>query len=492
MVFSSVIFLFLFLPFVLTIYFFLGRKLRNLFLLSANLIFYAFGEVEYVLILIIYIIGNYFFGIMLEKWKPGNTSDEKRKSFGLAILGISIAFNLGFLVYYKYANFITDNFNLLLALLGIGQLKLSPVHLPIGISFFTFQAISYVIDIYRNDVKATRNFIDFALYKSLFPQLIAGPIVRYRDVAQQITSRIVSIDGFNIGIKRFIIGLGKKVLIANTVASVADQIFALPANQLTLELTWLGILCYTLQIYFDFSGYSDMAIGLGQMFGFKFLENFNYPYISQSIQEFWRRWHISLSTWFRDYLYIPLGGSRCSQWRTYGNLITVFLLCGLWHGASWTFAIWGLWHGFFLVMERVRFGGFIKAFNAPLKHAYALLVIMVGWVFFRSETVPYAVAYIKAMGNLSDATGPSMSFAMDYLNSKVVLAIAFGTIASTPLAPALSSFTDRYLGQLEGLGNVIIKHSYSLAHFAFYATIFMASSSSLASGTYNPFIYFRF
>ena len=390
MVFSSPIFIFLFLPITLTIYLLsrlVWKRASNFILLCASLLFYAWGEPKYVLIMIFSIVMNYIFGLLIDF-----LSDKKSKK--IALSG-AIALNLLLLIAFKYANFIVDNLNYVLSLINAPTLNIEQVHLPIGISFFTFQAMSYVIDVYRKETPVQKSLVNIALYISLFPQLIAGPIVRYHDIAKQIYKRIVSLPGFSLGVERFIIGLGKKVLIANVMASVTDQIFVLPNEQLTFSLSWLGIISYALQIYFDFSGYSDMAIGLGHMFGFSFLENFNYPYISKSIKEFWRRWHISLSTWFRDYLYIPLGGNRKGKTRTYFNLMATMVLGGLWHGASWRFVLWGTVHGLALAIEKLlgypkwinEKGWGVKIFGVILTfHIWAFSMI-----FFRAQS--YKIAF---------------------------------------------------------------------------------------------------
>lgn len=485
MVFSSIIFLFFFLPLVLSGYFLIKKDLRNLFLLAASLLFYFWGEGKYVFILGAYMVFNYYFGLYIEKYKERSTTEGDRKAKAIFIL--SLCFNLGVFIFYKYFNFIVDNFNYLLALTG-HTIKTSRIHLPIGISFFTFQALSYVIDVYRRDVKAQRSLVNFSMYKGLFPQLIAGPIVRYRDVAAQVGNRTVTLDMFYSGLQRFIIGLGKKVILANTVAGVADMAFRMPMGDLSFGAAWLGAVCYALQIYFDFSGYSDMAIGLGRMFGFHFLENFNYPYISRSIREFWRRWHISLSTWFRDYLYIPLGGNKMKPARTYLNLLIVFFLCGLWHGASWTFVIWGLWHGVFLVLERTRLGKFIDGMPKPMGYFYASVVVLIGWVFFRSETLAASVYYLKAMFGFGSAAGVA---ATDLLNTKTVLVILFALAGSTPVASRLRNIlVNSAVRGKEQRGAVpaYAEIAYTLVLFS----ILVICSALLSSDTYNPFIYFRF
>jgi alginate O-acetyltransferase complex protein AlgI len=344
-----------------------------------------------------------------------------------------------------------------------------------------------VVDVYRNQSQAQKNPINLALYFSFFPQLIAGPIIRYHDVANQLLARTTTSDKIIYGIQRFIIGLSKKVLIANSAASIADQIFSIPSENLTMSLTWLGLICYTIQIYFDFSGYSDMAIGLAKIFGFEFLENFNYPYISKSIKEFWRRWHISLSSWFRDYLYIPLGGNRGSKFRVYFNLLLVFFLCGLWHGASWNFIVWGLWHGMFLVLERLEFGKLIERLWIPLRHIYVLVIVMIGWVFFRSDNLLYALHYLKSMIGLG--TGNSILYSPDmYVNSQNLLFVIFGIIFSTPLFRIIL----KRINNINFNNNMKLTIMFKILSAVIFFIPFILSVISLASGTYNPFIYFRF
>jgi len=484
MVFSSTIFLFLFLPIVLSGYLLAGRKLRNIVLLGASLWFYAWGESFFVLLMLVSIILNYCFGLLIEN------AQQKGRS-GKLVLILAISANLGLLGFFKYANFLVANLNTVIARLDYSPVIIEDIHLPIGISFFTFQALSYVIDLYRKEAPVQKNPINIALYISLFPQLIAGPIVRYNTIAEQLHGRCTRFDDFSYGVQRFIIGLGKKVLIANVLGRTADYIFSLPPDRIPMELAWLGALSYTLQIYYDFSGYSDMAIGLGRMFGFRFPENFNYPYISRSIREFWRRWHISLSTWFRDYLYIPLGGSRKGLTRTYANLLLVFFLCGLWHGASWTFVVWGLYHGFFLVLERIAPGRKLLRFlPTALKHLYVLLVVMVGWVFFRSETIGYAVDYLQAMIN---PTTPPLFNSQIFINinSEFYLALVIGIICSAPVYPALEKMAAR-LEALRSPGARATNLVYSGGVLLCFTFIFLYSIASLMGGAYNPFLYFRF
>jgi alginate O-acetyltransferase complex protein AlgI len=482
MVFSSAVFLFLFLPAVLGFYFLAPNRFKNHVLLLSSLFFYAWGEKAFVLVMLATILANYVYGLLIDRLRG-----ERR---GKIVLGIAIATNLGFLIVFKYANFLTDNLNHLLSSFGSGAVHLAPVHLPIGISFFTFQAMSYVIDVARGDVPVQRNLLRMALYKSLFPQLIAGPIVRYREVAKDIGERIVTLSDFAAGVRRFIIGLGKKMLIANTLAGPADAIFNLSAGELTPGLAWLGIACYTLQLYFDFSGYSDMAIGLGRMFGFHFGENFNYPYVARSVTEFWRRWHISLSTWFRDYLYIPLGGNRGSAARTYFNLVLVFFLCGLWHGASWNFILWGLFHGVLLITERLGLSRLLAGRMTLLSHLYLMVAVMIGWVFFRATTILQSCSFIAAMFGRAHGDGIEQH-AGRYMNTEIWLTLIIGVVGSMPFFPAARAAIARTSDRLPAAGTALRQFS-AFAAVSFFGLILWLSALSLASGTHNPFIYFRF
>ena len=487
MVFSSTIFLFLFLPLVLLAYFLVGRKMRNLLLLAASLAFYAWGETVYVLLMLVSILVNYSFGLLIDR-------AQNQGKTGKPALVTAVVINLLLLGFFKYADFLVANLNSLLQHLHLNPVAFPDVHLPIGISFFTFQAMSYVIDLYRRESEVQKNPVNIALYIALFPQLIAGPIVRYHDIARQIRTRVTTSADVACGIRRFIIGLGKKVLIANVLGQTADYIFSLPPERLPATLAWFGAVSYTLQIYYDFSGYSDMAIGLGRMFGFHFLENFNYPYVSRSIREFWRRWHISLSTWFRDYLYIPLGGSRGSTFRTYFNLITVFFLCGLWHGASWTFVVWGLYHGFFLIAERTGAGGkILQILPAPVRYLYAMLVVVLGWVIFRSESFSFALAYLRAM--FSPGT-PAIYNSQIFLhmNNEFYFTLAAGLIGSVPLFAVLAkkfSAIPQVADQgvmSNCLGNPIT----AMLQVSGLMFVLSYSVASIMGGSYNPFLYFRF
>ncbi len=487
MVFSSAVFLFLFLPVTLGVYLVLpGLRARNVWLLAASLFFYAWGEVYFVLVMVASIALN----TALAAW-AGRRRAAGRP--GRAPVTLAVLFNVGLLLVFKYANFLVANLNALRAGLGAGPLAVPDIPLPIGISFFTFQALSYVLDVHRGDAEARRNPLRVGLYIGLFPQLIAGPIVRYRDVASQIDRRKTTLRGAVRGLRRFTVGLGKKMLIANAMGEVADRVFPAAGGGLTPGTAWLGVLCYTLQIYFDFSGYSDMAIGLGRLFGFRFMENFRYPYIATSLREFWQRWHISLSTWFRDYLYLPMGGSRAGPWRTYRNLLVVFLLCGLWHGASWTFVAWGLFHGAFLVLERLGLGRLLDRLWRPLRHAYVLLLTAVSWVLFRCESFADALAYLGSLAGLTPADGVAVNPAM-LLTPHVLLVIAAGAVGATPVAGLLRRLGRglRIRAARRPAGRVAWLAARHLGAAAATAAVLILCALLLARGTYNPFIYFRF
>lgn len=468
MLFSSAIFLFFFLPLVLLSYYFTPKKYKNLLLLIVSLSFYTFGEKELVLLIITSTIIDFFAGKIIEKGY---------KKQGLLL---SIFANISFLLYFKYATFAFENYYAFLELLGVNDIDLQNIPnivLPLGISFYTFQTMSYTIDVYRGNVKANHNFVNFATYVTLFPQLIAGPIVRYKDIHKQLTDRKQNAKQFGQGIERFIIGLAKKMIIANNLAYVADSIIAIPNSNLHSMAAWIGIIAYSLQIYFDFSGYSDMAIGLGKMFGFEFLENFNYPYISKSIRDFWRRWHISLSTWFRDYLYISLGGNRKGNNRTYINLIIVFFITGLWHGASWNFIVWGLFHGFFIIIERLGFAKILAKIPRFIAHIYTLLVVIIAWVFFRLDTITDSVNYIKLMFSFSN--NPNSEFLSYYITKEVIMAFLLAILFSFPIYKVVT--------------NKLQNNNYYLViKTILLLLLFVISTMYIAVDSYNPFIYFRF
>ena len=481
MLFTEPAFLFAFLPALLLVYFLSPRSWQNHVLTLFSLFFYAIGEWQFLPWLLGSTAVNYFVALGLDAWKG------TRRARVLLALGICV--DLSLLLVFKYAGFLTRNLNEVLALVHL-RVPVPRFALPLGISFFTFHKISYKIDVARGVAEVRRDPLDLLLYILLFPQLIAGPIVRYHDIAAELVRRTVTRAEFAGGVRRFVIGLGKKMLVANTVALAADRIFALPNGQLTTGVAWLGVVCYTLHIYFDFSGYSDMAIGLARMFGFHFLENFDFPYIARSITEFWRRWHVSLSRWFRDYLYIPLGGNRASPGRTYFNLVVVFFLCGLWHGASWTFVVWGLFHGGVLVIERLGLSGKVAALPRPLAHAYTLLLVMIGWVLFRAESLGQAGAFLRAMA------GGGARSAVDgvgyYLDPGVALAIAVGVVGSTPWLPAAAAAWARWRERATRGVPLLGQAATDLAAHVALAGVFVLSILRVASGTYNPFIYFRF
>jgi len=475
MVFSSPVFLFFFLPSLIVLYYLAPQKFKNTLLLCASLFFYAWGEGFYVVLMLLSIALNYLFGRLIE-----HKADDVR------YLAVGVAFNLIILISYKYANFLVDNLNVLISIIGVDPVMVEPIHLPLGISFFTFQAISYLIDIKRGEIECQRNILDLGLYISLFPQLIAGPIVRYQTINNQISNRTVSSSQFLQGAERFVLGLAKKMLIANPLGYAVDTIFAMPIESMPAHVAWFGILLYALQIYFDFCGYSDMAIGLGRMFGFRFLENFNYPYVAQSVQDFWRRWHISLSTWFRDYLYIPLGGSRASAWRTYLNLCCVFVLCGLWHGASWNFLIWGLFHGALLILERLGLGRLLLNAWRPFRHLYLFTVILTSWVFFRAESLEQSSEYLWAMYSFS-FFNVSFNF-LDLLTTELLIALTVGLIVSTPIYPWLHN---KLFEKTDS--RVAVSRALTLTmRLTFVAVLLLLSMMQLAASTHNPFIYFRF
>jgi alginate O-acetyltransferase complex protein AlgI len=472
MVFSSTIFLFGFLPLVLVLYFIAPKVARNTVLLFASLFFYAWGEKQYALVLIGSILGNYIAGVWL-----GKTRSKW-------LLAAAITGNMLVLIGFKYANFLQDNLNLLLTSLEMTPITVfkDKVHLPIGVSFFTFQGVAYVVDVYTRVVPPAPNPVRYALYAALFPHLVAGPIVRYRDIVDQLGDRTIRLDQFADGIRRLTVGLAKKLIIANTLGQYADVVFKLPTHELSAGIAWLGLFCYTFQIYFDFSGYSDMAIGLGKMFGFTFLENFNYPYVSCSITEFWRRWHISLSSWLRDYVYIPLGGNRISPGRTYFNLMLVFLLCGFWHGASWNFVVWGIWHGSFLVFERIGFGKLLERLPDPLQHGYALLAAMLGWVLFRAETLAEALQYFAVLFG----HGTSLFELADIWNREIAMMLVLAALCCMPIVPWLAQRIKA--NDLTGWKTAGWECAAATACLLLWPIVFIC----ICGSTYNPFIYFRF
>ena len=476
MVFSSVIFLFLFLPVVLGVYFLCPKQqAKNLWLIAASLLFYAFSGLWYVLLLLFSVLCNYIAGLFVSGRKP--------------VLYAAVAVNLGILGVFKYLGFLAQTVNHLPRV----SVPVPSIVLPVGISFFTFQGLSYVIDVYRNEQLKSTKFSDVLLYISLFPQLVAGPIVRYEDVAHEVRSRSHTWENLARGLRRFIIGLSKKLLIADVCGSVVAQVYGADASILDSRAAWLGAVCYLMQIYFDFSGYSDMAIGLGLCFGFHFRENFNYPYISSSIKEFWRRWHISLSTWFREYLYIPLGGNRKGTAKTYRNKLIVFFFTGLWHGANWTFIVWGLWHGFFIVAEDLvakltgkdRHSRNSKRRAAGIaKHLYTLLVVLIGFVIFRADTMSQAVAMVAAMFSGVHATAQTGLLLAQCMTPLTLCALAAGVVFSTPVLPAILHRTDALTQSAQRAVRVL--------GGAVLLMLLVTDILHLSAASYVPFIYFQF
>ncbi len=474
MVFSSILFLWALFPVILVIYYLpLPRskaehrlKFQNFMLVVFSLFFYAWGEPKYIFLMLFSVLINFSFGLLIEQ--------KKQKSL---LLALCVAANLLLLGYFKYFNFFVEIWNQLAG--STAQLSVKTVALPIGISFYTFQALSYVVDVYRGENRAQKSFLYMMLYISFFPQLIAGPIVKYHDIERQIEDRRVTLDDFCYGIKRFILGLGKKVILSNTFAEVVDLAFAYHPANLSRRLLWGTAILYMLQIYFDFSGYSDMAIGLGKMFGFSFQENFLLPYTATSIRDFWRKWHVSLSSWFREYVYIPLGGNRKGTVRTYINLVAVFFLTGIWHGAGWTFIIWGFYHGFFNILERCFLGKWMgKGRWNILEHIYTLFVVLIGWVIFRAPTFSYALDYIRYMFVPHEC----MLQAERFFSTKVTLYMIIGILGSGIVQRLLRQKNFRFAADSR----------ISLAGMAGYMAVMWLSLMLLVNNTYNPFIYFRF
>lgn len=472
MLFSSPVFIYLFLPIVLILYYLVfkkSRKCQNVLLLIFSLFFYAWGEPKFVLVMVASIFINWFLGVLIHKHRA-------KPLLTKTLVAISVVINLSLLFVFKYLNFTINIFNNLFSL----GFNIPKIVLPIGISFFTFQAMSYVFDVYRQKAGVQKDILCVGLYISFFPQLIAGPIVRYETVADEIHNRKETVDDFFNGFARFITGLAKKVLVANYFALLADAAFADAANRETLSIcfSWMGAIAYTLQIFFDFSGYSDMAIGLGKMFGFHFLENFNYPYISTSVSEFWRRWHMSLGTWFRDYVYFPLGGSRVKRPRMIFNLFIVWFLTGLWHGANFTFILWGLMYFVLIAFEKLS--GFDKKNNKaliPLKWIYTMLFVVLGWVLFRANSISDAFYYIKSMFGFSGNIFIDSAFTDSFKQSEIMLALA--AIFSTPL--------------IKNIENRLSKNTtFDILRAFFLVALFVLSLANLVSSTYNPFIYFNF
>lgn len=466
MLFSSIVFLFTFLPIILILYYLVPRPMKNVSLLFGSLLFYAWGEPVYIFLMIFSILFNYICGLDIAR----NLKDPAAAKRSLIF---TVAVNLCILGFFKYEGFVLDSLSAVLPV----DIPYRAMALPIGISFYTFQILSYIIDVYRGHVKVQTNLLDFALYVTMFPQLIAGPIVQYADVDRQLHVRKESWGKFGEGSMFFIRGLAKKVLLANTIGMVYTEVAALAPGKVSVLSAWIGCISYAFQIYFDFSGYSDMAIGLGKMFGFEFLKNFDYPYISQSITEFWRRWHISLGSWFREYVYIPLGGNRVPVIKHLRNLLIVWFLTGLWHGAAWNFVAWGLYYGLILILEKYFLSRVLERLPAVIRHIYSLVLVLIGWVFFFSPTLGGAVDYIQLMFGVG-ANGLVDSEGLYLLTTNLLLLILL-VIGSTPIVHRA------YERVMAGRGKI-------LANCVVYAAMFLLCIAYLVTETYNPFLYFRF
>lgn len=470
MLFSSITFLFIFLPLTLLLYYLVPVRMKNYVMLAASLIFYAWGEPVYIILMILSIILNYFCGQDIYEKRDNARAMKMSLMFGVVM-------NLLILGFFKYYGLLMDTINAILPI----DIPYRVLALPIGISFYTFQAMSYLIDVYRKEVKPQENILYFALYISMFPQLIAGPIVRYIDIEEQLKERSINTTKFGEGAMYFIRGLAKKVVLANTFGSVYEQVAAMQMGSFSTLTAWVGAIAYAFQIYFDFGGYSDMAIGLGKMFGFEFLPNFNYPYIAKSITDFWRRWHISLSTWFREYVYIPLGGNRCTPSRHILNLLIVWMLTGLWHGAQWNFMFWGLYYGVILILEKYLWGSKIEKLPSAVQHIYAFVLVLFGWVFFFSPTLGYAGQYLKVMFGIG-AKGifDKQGFFMIFTNW---LLIVIAILASAPRGYKL-------LKKITGCWQS--EEVRAIVTCAVYIAMFLLCIAFLVTETYNPFLYFRF
>lgn len=467
MVFSSISFLYYFLPTVLIFYFIVPNKFKNFILFLSSFFFYFYGEPKYIVILILSSLINYSFALIIDK--------ENNKSKSKFYLILSIIINIGILIYYKYSNFFIDNINFLFKT----NISFVKVIMPIGISFFTFQGMSYVIDVYREDVKANKSFVAFSTYLCLFPQLIAGPIVRYITIEEELKNRNHSFDLFSKGVQRFLIGLSKKVLLANTLGELSKLL--LNSNNITVLSYWIIAIAFTLQIYFDFSGYSDMAIGLGFIFGFKFLENFNYPLIASSITDFWRRWHISLSTWLRDYVYIPLGGNRVSSKTWIRNIFIVWFLTGFWHGASWNFIFWGLYFAIILIIEKKFLGKFLKN-HKIFSHIYTLFLVVISFVIFNGDSFTEVFSFLKSMFNINSSLELYNFETIYYLRSYLTI-ILIGIIAATP-------FISLLINKLRNKKN--LNFLINLLEPFYYIALLLIVTAFLIDGSFNPFLYFRF
>lgn len=472
MVFSSLLFLFRFLPAVLILYFIVPKRFRNLVLLLVSLIFYAWGEPKYVFLMLFSILITYLGGFMVDRFR--SSGDEKKAKISMIV---TVALALSLLGFFKYADFVIETVNRI----GHTDIDLLRLSLPIGISFYTFQTISYVIDVYRGDARVQKNIISYGAYVTMFPQLIAGPIVRYSTIDEQLRTRRESAEEFAGGAERFVIGLGKKVLLANSAGALWDSIRVMDASTMPALTAWLGIAAYTFQIYFDFSAYSDMAIGLGHMFGFRFLENFNYPYQAKSVTEFWHRWHISLGTWFREYVYIPLGGNRVSRARFIRNIMIVWMLTGIWHGADWNFVLWGIYYGVLLLVEKLFLKKYLEKTPGWLQHVYTMFTVMIGWFIFTWNENESGFAYLKAMFGMGGGFADRGTVYLLYTNAILLVMLILG---STDLPARLAGLCRARIAGRDMLTTVV--------RCVFLTAVFLLSTAYLVNASYNPFLYFRF
>ena len=466
MIFSSLLFMYIFLPIVLGIYYFSPKKLRNFVLLMISLVFYGWGEPIYIFLMIISIIVGFTGARLIDKYRDN-------KDFSTCIFITVLVLNIGALFFFKYYGFLIEIINSVFN----SNLRIRTLPLPLGISFYTFQIISYVVDVYKRDTKVQKNIINFGAYVSMFPQLVAGPIVQYTTIEKQLNSREENLNQFGEGVERFVLGLGKKVIIANNVGAVWNTVKPLVSSDISVLTSWIGIIAFTLQIYFDFSGYSDMAIGLGKMFGFDFMENFKYPYISKSVTEFWRRWHISLGSWFRDYIYIPLGGNRCSKIANVRNIFVVWFVTGLWHGASWNFIVWGLFFGVIIFIEKMGLLKVLDKLPSFLCNIYTMFFVVISWVFFDTYTLKDSMVYIGNMFGLNNNIAYD-NMACYLLDTNKVFFIT-AIVCSTPLIKYLIEYLKKSL-----VGKIVL--------IMFYIGIIIISTSLLVGESYNPFLYFRF
>jgi len=497
MQFNSIVFIFLFFPVSLIIFLLMKKKENNnLFLLFISFIFYFRIESNYAYVIILTVIINYCLGLLIER----NTKNRFRKY--ILLLGITI--NIAILIFYKYSNFILDNLNPVLKYFNVKPVIIQPIHLPLGISFFIFISISYLIDVYWNRGHALKNIGDLGLYIGFFPKVINGPITLFHKFSDQIIKRKIGDSYYSTGIRRFIVGFGKKVLIADTLAVVVDKIFNIEINSLGFGLSWFGIILYSLQIYYDFSGYTDMAIGIGYMFGFKIPENFNYPYLSRSIRDFWKRWHITLGQWLQLYLFLPIAYAisrkirspkflkiRAESWAYFTGTFITMLICGIWHGAQWTFVVWGIYHGLFLILEHLKIGKWLKRKSDLIKILYSLIVIVIGWVIFRSKNLTYSFGYLSAM--FGNGSGDNIYYYPAlYMNIKLGVVIVIALLGSFPFIRTIDLSIKKMIDRYSGSVAILLRKFYSMIVVLIQIAIFILSILQISNNTFNPFIYFRF